>query len=174
MATRIQEIDPVTIKKWSDTGQVLLIDVREHLEYNEEHISKAQLHPYSKFDPAALPEPIDKKIVFYCLSGKRSAHAGIKWAEHNGVKEAYSLGGGLDGWKSAGLPTVVNLEAERKVERQAYILSGSLVIGGCALAILFSEWFLVIPVLTAALLLFSGFAGHCYISYLLSKLPYNR
>ena len=116
----------------------------------------------------------EKKIVFYCLSGKRSASAGMRWADHTGVKEAYCLKGGLESWKKMGLPTVVNLDAERKVEHQAYILAGFLAIAGSLLAALVSDWFLIVPMLTGLLLMFSGFAGHCYIAYLLSKLPYNR
>lgn len=170
---KIQEVDPVDLKKMLDKGEALLIDVRERLEYNEEHIAKAQLYPCSGFDPLTLPEPFSKKIVFYCRSGKRSAHAGIKWAEYNGFSEAYSLKGGIEFWKAAALPTVVNLEVERKIEHQTYILAGSFVIIGCLLAYFFSDWFLVVPLLIGLLLTVSGFRGHCYISYLLSKLPYN-
>lgn len=174
MAFKIQEIEPAHLKKWVDGGQALLIDVREHLEYKEEHISKALLHPTSRFNPKELPDPFEKKIVFYCLSGKRSTIACSKWAEYNGAHEAYYLQGGLEAWKKIGYPTVHNLETERKVEHQAYRIAGGLVILGSLLTGLVSEVFLVISLFTGGLLLYSGLAGHCYISYLLSKLPNNK
>lgn len=171
---KVQEIDPVSLKKLIDNGQTMLIDVREHLEYNEEHIPKARLFPSSKFRPEDLPNPADKKMIFYCLSGKRSSSMGRRWADYCGVKEVYFLKGGLESWKNEGLPTVVNHAVEKKIERQAYVLAGFLVLVGSLLSIFFTDWFLILPGLIGALLIFSGYAGHCYLTFLLSRLPFNR
>lgn len=174
MSIKIKELEPSELKKLIDNGQALLVDVREHLEYKEEHIPKALLHPSSRFNAQNLPDPFEKKIVFYCLSGKRSLVAGSKWAMQNGSNEAYCLQGGLDAWKKVGYPTVVNVETERKVEHQAYIFAGSFVLAGTILSAFVSDIFLIIPFLTGGLLFYSGMAGHCCISYLLSRLPFNK
>ena len=174
MPAKVQEIDPVHLKKLADNGQVHLVDVREHLEYKEEHIPKAQLHPFSKFNPKDIPDPFEKKVVFYCLSGKRANQASAQWAEYKGSQETYYLQGGLEAWKNVGFPTVINFEVERKVEHQAYILAGILVIIGSLLTAIFWEGFLIIPLLVGSLLVYSGVASHCFISYLLSKLPFNK
>lgn len=170
----IKELDAAHLRKMIDEGHVCLIDVRELLEYKEEHISKAHLFPLSRFDPSKLPESSEKKIVFYCLSGRRSAIAGSKWMQYAGVREAYSLKGGIKQWKELGFPTIVDLVAERKVERQAHILAGSLTLIGSLAAVSFSGWFFLIPVIVGTLQLYSGVAGHCCLSYLLSRLPQNR
>jgi rhodanese-related sulfurtransferase len=171
---KVHEIAPTDVKQWVDDGQAILIDVREFLEYTEEHIPKAELHPRSTFDPSTIPEPFNKKLIFYCLSGKRALALGAKWLEASGNQEVYCLQGGLEAWKKQGLPTVLNLDVERKIESQAYILSGFVVFLGSVLSFFFSNWFLIIPVVSGILLILAGCAGHRYRSFLLSKLPYNK
>ncbi|MBA2727250.1 MAG: rhodanese-like domain-containing protein [Parachlamydiaceae bacterium] len=174
MEASIKEIDPLTLKKELDGGEIILIDVREHLEYEEEHISRAQLFPISNFEPRQLPDPAGKTLVFYCQMGRRSTNAALKWAKHVGAAEAFSMKGGLKNWKDQGLPTVTDNKASVKVEEQTYILSGIVILVALVLNQLFSEWFLVIPTAIAILLIISGIAGHSYLSFLLSKLPWNR
>lgn len=172
--SNVSEIDPQELMTLINDHSVILIDVRESIEYHEEHIPKALLNPSSRFDPKQIPEPFNKKMVFYCLSGKRSFYAAERWMAQSGGQEAYSLQGGLELWKKLNLPTVLDVEAERQVEMQAYIITGFLVLFGSFLSLLLSTWFIIIPILTGLLLLYSGYAGHCYLSFLLSKLPYNR
>ena len=174
MSVNLKEIEAASLKQLLDKGEVLLIDVREPLEYKEEHISKAQLFPTSSFDPRTIPDPVGKKLVFYCHLGRRSANAAIKWAEHTGTHEIYSLKGGLESWKEERFPTVADKETSSNVESQTYIWSGSLILLGIVLSLLISQWFLIIPGIVALTLVFSGLVGHCYLSWLLSKLPYNR
>jgi len=174
MEAAIKEIDPLTLKKGLDAGEIILIDVREHLEYEEEHISRAQLFPISHFEPRHLPDPAGKTLVFYCQMGRRSVNAATKWAKYAGVPEGFSMKGGLKYWKEQGLPTVTDNTASVKVEEQTYILSGIIILIALVLNQLFSDWFLIIPAAIAILLIVSGIAGHSYLSFLLSKLPWNR
>jgi rhodanese-related sulfurtransferase len=174
MDVTIKEIDPLTLKKGLDKGEIILIDVREHLEYEEEHVSRAQLFPISHFDPRHLPDPAGKTLVFYCQMGRRSLNAAQKWAKYAGMAEAFSMKGGLKNWKDQGLPTVTDNTASVKVEEQTYILSGLVILIALVLNYFFSEWFLIIPGAIAILLIVSGIAGHSYLSFLLSKLPWNR
>ncbi len=174
MDCTIKEIEPSVLKKGLDSGEIILIDVREHLEYIEEHISRAQLFPMSHFEPRLLPDPTGKTLVFYCQIGRRSSNAAAKWANYSGANEAFCLKGGLYHWKDQGLPTVVDTKASVKIEEQTYILSGFIILTALLMALLISDWFLVIPAFIALLLVISGFVGHSYLSFLLSKLPWNR
>ena len=174
MSIHVKEVDSKTLKKWLDKGEVILIDVREHLEYKEEHIPKSQLFPSSSFDPRTLPDPFGKEMVFYCHLGRRSASAAQKWAEYNKLAEAYSLKGGIASWRDEGLPTVIDTEIGYKIEKQTYIFSGISILGGIILTLLYSSWFLLIPIAVSLLLIVSGISGHCYLSFLLSRLPWNK
>lgn len=174
MSISIKEVEPSDVKRMHDAGELVLIDVRELLEYNKEHLAKAQLFPISHFKPDQIPDPSGKKLLFYCQLGRRSALAAAKWAEYTGASEAYSLKGGISAWIKGGLPVVADSEISGKIERQTYALSGFLTLLGMALAFYFSEWFLLIPASVGVLLLLSGLVGHSLFSFFLSMLPWNR
>jgi rhodanese-related sulfurtransferase len=86
-------------------GKALLIDVREPNEYAKEHIEGAELFPLSSFNPEALPEPGGKDMVFYCAGGIRSAQA-VEACRKAGLSFDAHLKGGINAWRSRGLPTV--------------------------------------------------------------------
>ncbi|KAF0183325.1 MAG: rhodanese-like domain-containing protein [Hyphomonadaceae bacterium] len=86
-------------------GRIVLIDVREPMEYAAERIHGALLFPLSTFDPKALPQDASKPIVLHCGSGKRSATA-FERCRGAGVNVAAHMGGGIGAWKAVGLPTV--------------------------------------------------------------------
>lgn len=174
MSVTVKEIPALEVKKMLDAGEIILIDVREPLEYTEEHLAKAQLFPLSHFRPETLPDPAGKQLLFYCHLGRRSTIAAIKWGEHSAEHEVYALKGGIAAWKEAGLPTVMDSVASSKIERQTYVFSGIFILLGLALALFFSEWFLIIPIMIAMLLIVSGVIGHSLFSFLLSMLPWNR
>ena len=101
----LQNLDPADVARWMAERGIILIDVREPGEYAAERIPGALLYPLSTFDPRALPEFGDRKIVFSCGSGMRSAKA-MAAATDAGLTVAGHLTGGLMAWKAAGLPTI--------------------------------------------------------------------
>ena len=84
--------------------RILLIDVREPREAAFERIPGAILLPLSVFDPAAIPDPNGRDVVFSCASGKRSIRAS-EIAQAAGLPYRSHLAGGIVAWKAAGLPT---------------------------------------------------------------------
>jgi rhodanese-related sulfurtransferase len=60
--------------------------------------------PLSVFDPANIPDPQGKQVVFACRSGKRSVTASLA-AQDKGFSYDSHLAGGIIAWKAAGLPT---------------------------------------------------------------------
>lgn len=85
----------------------LLIDVR-----NDDEVARGIIAGATHIPLAMLPMAYDsiskaERIVFYCHSGVRSAHAAAFAASH-GCKEAYNLTGGILAWARAGLPFVPN------------------------------------------------------------------
>lgn len=105
---QLQEIDAVTLKKWLEHNEALLIDVREPGEFFAEHIPGAKLMSLSRFDPTIVPQDRHQKIVLQCQSGKRSEQAAQKMLDL-GCAEVFHLKGGLPTWKAAGYPTEVNI-----------------------------------------------------------------
>ena len=170
---QLQEINAVTLKKWLEQDQAILIDVREPGEFYAEHISVAKLMSLSGFDPINIPQDTNKKIVLQCQSGKRSTQAAQK-AIDAGCGEIYHLQGGLPTWKAAGYPTQVNKNAPISMFRQVQIVAGSLVFLGTILGAFFSPWFLILSGFVGCGLIFAGVTNTCAMAMLLAKLPYNQ
>ncbi len=85
--------------------EIVLVDVREPMEFAAERIHGALLYPLSTFDAGLLPKDEKQPIVLHCGSGKRSATAFAACVQA-GVPVRAHMQGGIGSWKEAGLPTV--------------------------------------------------------------------
>ena len=104
MANQVQDLTPDEVAKGVAEGRYLLVDVREPNEVAVEAYPDGAVVPLSTFDPAAIPDPQGKQVVFACRSGKRSVTASLA-AQAAGLPYDKHLAGGIIGWKAAGLPT---------------------------------------------------------------------
>ena len=103
-AKAVRNLTPTEVARGLAEGRVLLVDVREANEMAIESYPGAVRVPLSSFDPAAIPDPAGKQVVFACRSGKRSVTASLV-AQDRGYPYDCHLAGGIIGWKAAGLPT---------------------------------------------------------------------
>ena len=104
MANQVQDLTPDEVSKGIAEGRYLLVDVREPNEVAVEAYPDGVVVALSTFDPAAIPDPQGKQVVFACRSGKRSVTASLA-AQAAGLPYDKHLAGGIIGWKAAGLPT---------------------------------------------------------------------
>jgi rhodanese-related sulfurtransferase len=100
----ITEYDPAEVQALLEQGRVVLIDVREPMEYAAERIAGALLYPLSSFDAAHLPPDGARSVVFQCAAGGRSLTA-ARMRKAAGQSAAH-MAGGISEWKAQGLPTV--------------------------------------------------------------------
>lgn len=100
----VHDLYPEEVAKGITEGRILLVDVREASETSLERYPEAVYMPMSAFDPAALPDPAGREVVFACRSGNRSVTASLI-AQDAGLPYNKHLAGGIKGWKEAGLPT---------------------------------------------------------------------
>jgi rhodanese-related sulfurtransferase len=104
---RADEVKNLTVEEVAAglrAGRMLLVDVREPNETAVESYPDAVIVPLSCFDPAAIPDPQGKQVVFACRSGRRSVTASLA-AQDQGYPYSSHLAGGIIAWKAAGLPT---------------------------------------------------------------------
>ena len=101
---RVHDLTPAEVSTGMAEGRYLLVDVREPNEVAAEAYPGGVVVPLSTFDPAAIPDPQGKQVVFACRSGKRSVTASLA-AQAAGLAYDKHLAGGMIGWKAAGLPT---------------------------------------------------------------------
>jgi rhodanese-related sulfurtransferase len=100
----VRDLTPAEVARGLAEGRVLLVDVREPNETALERFPDAVLVPLSTFDPAAIPAPSGREVVFACRSGRRSVTASLA-AQERGFAYGSHLAGGILAWKAAGLPT---------------------------------------------------------------------
>ncbi|MEE8170317.1 MAG: rhodanese-like domain-containing protein [Phycisphaerae bacterium] len=88
-----------------DSGELLLIDVREAREFAVSHLPGAINVPWSQFENETTPEiPDDRPAVIYCTVGYRSGLAAERWIAA-GI-DARNLRGGIIRWAEADLPII--------------------------------------------------------------------
>jgi sulfur dioxygenase len=103
--------DAMALRARSD---IALIDLREKSERDKHGVIPGSLHlPYPQLPSEIgsggmlheLASQPDKRIVFYCAFGERSAMA-VQAAQDAGLKTACHIAGGIDAWKKANGPLV--------------------------------------------------------------------
>ncbi|MFN4186189.1 MAG: rhodanese-like domain-containing protein [Hyphomonas sp.] len=94
---------------WLQSGEAILIDVREADEFAAARIDGAILAPLSAMPAAweALDLPADRKIIVMCLRGGRS-HQVCTFVGPTGPEgqPLFNLTGGIQDWHAAGLPII--------------------------------------------------------------------
>ena len=101
---RVRNLTVDEVARGLAEDRMLLVDVREPNEVAIERYPDAVVVPLSAFDPAQIPDPQGKQVVFACRSGRRSVTASLA-AQEKGYAYTSHLAGGILAWKAAGLPT---------------------------------------------------------------------
>jgi rhodanese-related sulfurtransferase len=100
----VRDLTPEDVARGLAENRMLLVDVRELNETAVERYPGAAVVPLSAFDPADIPDPQGREVVFACRSGRRSVTAS-QAAQAAGLPYDAHLAGGILAWKAAGLPT---------------------------------------------------------------------
>jgi sulfur-carrier protein adenylyltransferase/sulfurtransferase len=123
----ISEITARELKTWQDQGQPLtVVDVREREEFVQGHVPNAVFIPRGYLELQIEQHQPDRHapVVLYCAGGVRSALAARNLKEM-GYEHVYSLIGGFNGWKNAGLdfkiPTVLTEEQRLRYSRHTLL-----------------------------------------------------
>jgi len=98
-------VDVAEAKAMVGDDGVVIIDVRDAHEFQGGHIPTATLLPVNSVFARREELPKDKKILFVCAVGQRSALA-AEMAAAAGLpsEQLYTLDGGTDAWRKAGEP----------------------------------------------------------------------
>ena len=101
ISSSIEELSAQQVARLMHERSIILIDVREPDEFAARRIPGALLCPLSTFDATTLPPDGDRRVVFHCGSGKRSASA-ARARIAAGAERAAHLAGGIAAWVAAG------------------------------------------------------------------------
>jgi rhodanese-related sulfurtransferase len=152
-----------------------LVDIRERDEYARERIDGARHHAVSILDRDHPARPGDEVLIFHCKSGNRTSQAAqqITSGTPAGI-ETYILDGGIDAWRKAGLPVIVDRKAPIPIMRQVQVVAGSFVVLGAVLGATVASGFYLVSAFVGAGLVFAGITGFCGMARVLEIMPWNR
>lgn len=171
---KITYISAEELRKLHENSNILICDIREHDEFNREHILGAINTPLSIFDNKQI-ENIEntEKIVIHCLSGNRTKMNETKFANID-KDEILILDGGINAWKKIGGIVNKNTKSPLPIMRQVQIVAGFLILLGIVLGFSISPIFFLLSGFVGAGLMFAGITGFCGMANLLMLLPYNK
>ena len=96
------EITPQRTHELLDSGDAVVVDVRETYEREAGHIEGSRHIELERLASQAESLPRDKTLVFQCRLGSRSAMAAQAFRASG--YDAWSMAGGLQRWHDEGLP----------------------------------------------------------------------
>jgi rhodanese-related sulfurtransferase/transcriptional regulator with XRE-family HTH domain len=104
----IQTLSPGELQELLSHGDVDVVDVREPDEWATGHVPGARLVPLALVHADPRGALKSDTLVFVCAKGSRSAKAAeVAAAVFGADKVVYSLNGGTEAWRGAGLPIVM-------------------------------------------------------------------
>lgn len=170
----LSAISPEDAKRLLNEG-AMLVDIREQDERAREEIPSSCHLPLSELDGASLAADEGRAVIFYCKSGARTLANALRLRDKvsNGC-EAFTIEGGIEAWRRAGLPVATDHRQPIELQRQVQIGAGSLALLGTMLGIAVSPWFFAVPALVGAGLITAGVTGFCGMARLLMRAPWNK
>jgi rhodanese-related sulfurtransferase len=172
MQTTSQSILPAELKSLLSTG-CCLVDVREPVEYAEEHITGAKLIPLGQLERRKSEIDRSQPLVFMCRSGKRGGEA-LKKLQALGFTSVRNLEGGILAWKAAGLPVGTSGKKVLPLMQQVQLTIGLGVLTGAILSVTVNPNWVFLCAFFGAGLTMAGSTGWCGLAILMSKMPWNR
>ncbi len=175
--SNVKNINSEQLQEWLDSGEAILVDVREPNEFTEWRIPHAISMPLTNIDKhlSNLAKE-NRKIVFQCLKGKRGEMAALSAMEKFTDKAIYNLTGGIEAWDTFGGAIIRDTEKNKTIPifRQVLIAAGSLIILFSLLAVIGMKLGSILTLCIGGGLLFAGVTGHCAMAILLQKMPWNK
>lgn len=102
-----EDVTPEKFSELSNEPDAVILDVRSAFEFGGDKIKGAQNISYTSSGFKAYLDKLDKSksYLVYCASGSRSVGA-VKQMKSMGFEKVFNLKGGIEHWKSAGMPVV--------------------------------------------------------------------
>jgi rhodanese-related sulfurtransferase/rubrerythrin len=92
-------------------NEYVLVDVRQPDEYSQGHIPGSVLIPLGEISERLKELPVDKDVIVYCRSGKRSRAAALFIGSRPYVAgSVFNMTGGILAWNGHLLPATPNLK----------------------------------------------------------------
>lgn len=102
----IKEVDATTAKRWMDSGEAVIVDVRRERIRARCYIPGTVSLPLDRLDRESMPGEAGDRLVFQCDVGVTSLAVARRVAIMGVDRRIFNLSGGIRAWSAAGLPTL--------------------------------------------------------------------
>jgi len=165
----IKSITPAEARAAVDQG-ALLVDIRDEDEHARERIPGATNIPLARI--GELPE-CRHPVIFHCRSGMRTQANAAALESAAAGAPCFILDGGINAWRTDGLPTAVDRGQPLELMRQVQLAAGGLALAGALLGLFVALPFLWLSAFVGAGLMVAGATGWCGMARLLRLMPWN-
>jgi rhodanese-related sulfurtransferase len=173
----MKSISANELKNLINSGKHIdLIDVRTPVEFRAMHVSVARNVPLDRLDPSDLRTAggvSSDPVYVVCRSGGRSLQACEKLLAA-GVTNVINVEGGTMACASAGAP-VIRGKSAIPLNCQVQIITGVAIMAGTIAALATANlYWLSLPMVMGAGLVFSGLTNTCAMGTMLARMPWNQ
>lgn len=173
----MKSISATELSKIITSGKnIELIDVRTPIEFRALHVTNARNVPLDRLDPNAIRKAgvvSSDPLYVVCRSGGRSRQACEKLLAA-GVNNVVNVDGGTMACVSAGAP-VVRGKSVMPINCQVQVITGVTVLAGTIAAIATANlYWLSLPIVIGAGLMFAGLTNTCAMATILARMPWNQ
>lgn len=98
-------LDTLAATRLINDTHATILDVREPAEFGTGHLPNARNIPLSELEKRAGELPSGKPVLICCQAGPRASKA-LALLSKAGREQVFTLEGGLQAWRQAGLPVV--------------------------------------------------------------------
>jgi len=173
-AMNVIEITPRELMERKNAGPINLIDVRTPVEFQEMHVSFANLVPLDTLTAKLVGEKFNgpNPVYVVCRSGSRGKKA-CEMLLASGHTNVFNIQGGTLACAQAGLPITLGKKI-MSLERQVRIAAGFLVALGSLLGFFVDPQWCFLAAFVGSGLVFAGVTDTCGMGMMLAKMPWNR
>lgn len=171
----VRTVSPSEAQELMRNGSIL-VDIREPAEFLREHVPGAVSLPLSDIVAGKnmASVSVHHPVIFHCLAGSRTTQHADVLIRAAAPASVLLLSGGINGWKSANLPTIEDKKYPLPIMRQVQIVAGILILTGVLMGYAIDKSFFLLSGFIGAGLLFAGVSGWCGMAALLFKMPWNK
>jgi len=156
---------------------MVILDVRENIEFEAEHVPDSICCPLSQFDlmaPGILKNIKDSEIVIMCRTGNRATMALNELKKFDVNQHKFSVyDGGMIQWKAQG-KAVKGKGAVFPIMRQVQIVASSMIFIAFLASQFLAHDFVYLALFVGFGLALSGYTGICPMVFILQKMPWNN